>query len=272
MKTVVIVISILLVTSLSAQNMVLNPSFEDGERANPDYWTSGSPDGEPPNTEFIWETEGARTGEKCVSITRNGQAPIVYWNQGLNDFNTGERYDLSVYAKTEESDLDFNIYVIMWMGGRPVMPPTQLDGSASSDWSQTTHSVNVQNGVTSINVQLIAPFSEGKIYFDDVVFGDEENNVSGESRVIANQFTLNPAFPNPFNSSTSINYSLPFGSNITIQILDQSGRQIESFFNGFNVAGNHTIDWNESGASTAVYWVVLSNGEQQLTQQVLLVK
>ncbi len=272
MKTAILLFSILLVTSLSAQNLVLNPSFEDGERSNPDYWTSGSPDGEPPNTEFIWETEGARTGEKCVSITKTGDAPIVYWNQGIRDFDAGESYDLSVYSRTEEGDFDFNIYVIMWMGNRPVMPPTQLDGSSSSDWSQTTHSVNVRDGVTSINVQLIAPFSDGKIYFDDVVFGDEENSISREIEPVSGELMLNPAFPNPFNSMTSISYYLPFNSNVALQVLDQSGRQVRSLFYGYQSGGNQSIYWNAGDVSTGVYWIVLSNGERQITQQVVFVK
>ena len=52
------------------------------------------------------------------------------------------------------------------------------------------------------------------------------------------------AYPNPFNSSTSISYQLPAESDVTITILDISGREIKTLINGTVRAGYHQTIWN----------------------------
>lgn len=71
--------------------------------------------------------------------------------------------------------------------------------------------------------------------------GVKENS----ARSCASGFTLCQNFPNPFNASTSISYSLLNDAVVTLQILDIQGRTLRVLANGmFTYAGNHTVVWD----------------------------
>ena len=51
--------------------------------------------------------------------------------------------------------------------------------------------------------------------------------------------TLYPAAPNPFNSTTTIRYSLPRSSDVQLTVYDSAGRLVEALSDGWAEAGNH---------------------------------
>ena len=67
-------------------------------------------------------------------------------------------------------------------------------------------------------------------------------------------FTLNNAFPNPFNSSTLISYQLPELSRVRIIIYDMLGREVEQLTDESQAAGTHKILWDGSGQKSGVYF------------------
>ncbi|MCK9407849.1 MAG: LamG-like jellyroll fold domain-containing protein [Bacteriovoracaceae bacterium] len=67
--------------------------------------------------------------------------------------------------------------------------------------------------------------------------------------VLPNSFALDNAFPNPFNPSTTIRFSVPFNSNISLNVFNVLGQHIATLFNGEIQAGTYHTVWN---ASTSV--------------------
>ncbi|MCX6138904.1 MAG: T9SS type A sorting domain-containing protein [Ignavibacteriales bacterium] len=57
-------------------------------------------------------------------------------------------------------------------------------------------------------------------------------------------FDINQNFPNPFNPSTEISYSVPEAGNVRLSIYDISGQEIETLVDGYRNSGTHTIAWN----------------------------
>jgi hypothetical protein len=57
-------------------------------------------------------------------------------------------------------------------------------------------------------------------------------------------FRIYPNYPNPFNPSTTIAYSLPEKSSVVITIFDLQGREIKSFAVGAQSAGYQKVVWN----------------------------
>jgi endoglucanase len=51
-------------------------------------------------------------------------------------------------------------------------------------------------------------------------------------------------YPNPFNSSTIIRYSLPQPGHVTLEIFNMFGEKICKLFNSFQDSGSHIIEWN----------------------------
>jgi len=57
-------------------------------------------------------------------------------------------------------------------------------------------------------------------------------------------FTVLPAYPNPFNPSTTISYGLDTDSYVTIEIYDITGKLISTLFNEEQPQGWYTLIWN----------------------------
>lgn len=64
------------------------------------------------------------------------------------------------------------------------------------------------------------------------------------TRLISSLETSLTASPNPFTSETFINYSLSEASQISLSAFDLNGRPVASIFEGFCIAGGHSVKWN----------------------------
>ena len=95
--------------------------------------------------------------------------------------------------------------------------------------------------------------------------------VDGEI-VIADRFDLMPAYPNPFNPSTKLSFSIDTPSELKLEVYDVSGKLIETVAKGFYQSGSHMIQWNASEHSSGMYFVYLVKGSEMRTQKVMLLK
>ena len=75
------------------------------------------------------------------------------------------------------------------------------------------------------------------------------------------EYSLSEPFPNPFNSKTRLNYDLPEGASVKIQVFDLSGRLVITLTNGNYEAGHHYITWDAKGSATGIYLVQMIAGE-----------
>jgi photosystem II stability/assembly factor-like uncharacterized protein len=83
-------------------------------------------------------------------------------------------------------------------------------------------------------------------------------------------------YPNPFNPSTMISYSLTENSFVKIRIYDITGREISFPVNQYELAGEHSVQFNAEGLTSGVYFysVTVDNGFQSYrkTTKMLLIK
>ncbi len=61
---------------------------------------------------------------------------------------------------------------------------------------------------------------------------------------VIKDFTLFNNYPNPFNPSTEISYSIPSSGLVTINIFNSLGQKVVELINQFQSAGKHHITWN----------------------------
>ena len=92
-----------------------------------------------------------------------------------------------------------------------------------------------------------------------------------ESETSPNHFDLLPNFPNPFNSSTSLQFLLPQPSEVSLTIHDVSGREIATLVNDQLVAGYYRINWYSGSNPSGVYFCRLDTADfNKLIKLVLL--
>lgn len=89
---------------------------------------------------------------------------------------------------------------------------------------------------------------------------------------IPNNFVLEQNFPNPFNPSTMIKYSLPINSYVILKIYDVLGNEIATLVNEEKPAGNYEIDFNASKLSSGVYFYTLKVGSFVETKKMILLQ
>jgi hypothetical protein len=98
------------------------------------------------------------------------------------------------------------------------------------------------------------------------------SGVEEQQKELLSRFSLNPNFPNPFNPSTTITYSLPHASNVTLTIFNPLGQQIATLLNERQNPGVHSTTWNAEGHASGVYYYQLRAGEYMVTRKLILVR
>jgi len=88
---------------------------------------------------------------------------------------------------------------------------------------------------------------------------------------------LSPIFPNPFNSTATIQFSLPSRAKVTATVYDLLGRRVTTLVDGELGAGDHALYWGGNDhhgepVSSGVYFCRFRVGDHVETKRVLLVK
>lgn len=83
--------------------------------------------------------------------------------------------------------------------------------------------------------------------------------------------------PNPFNSRTVIEFSLPQAAEVKMQIVNILGQPVRSLINKKVEAGSHKITWDgadDSGSAvvTGMYLIRLQADDRQMTRKILYLK
>ena len=145
----------------------------------------------------------------------------------------------------------------------------QGQGNTSSRTEYEFVDENVQPGET-YSYRLSDVDLNGKASIDDVI--------SITLDALPEMTDLLPAFPNPFNPQTKIQYTLSEDTNVSLSVVDMMGRTVQTIIRGQNqVAGSYSLHWNgkdDSGrmASSGTYLLVLKAGDILKTEKVMLVR
>jgi photosystem II stability/assembly factor-like uncharacterized protein len=71
-------------------------------------------------------------------------------------------------------------------------------------------------------------------------------------------FSLEQNYPNPFNPVTTISYTLPSESYVTVSIYSLTGEKVAELVNSVKQAGYHATSWEAVNFSTGMYFYTLN--------------
>ena len=103
-------------------------------------------------------------------------------------------------------------------------------------------------------------------------------DVTQPSFVVPEKASLSQNFPNPFNPSTTITFTLPGTRTVALDVFDVTGRHIRSIVNGTMGAGVHTARWDGrddrgSAAASGAYFITMKAGSDfAATRKMILAK
>lgn len=95
-------------------------------------------------------------------------------------------------------------------------------------------------------------------------------------RMLPEVFELGQNFPNPFNPTTTIQFSIPSsvaGSvPVRLSVFDMLGREVAILVDEARPAGRHTVTFNASALGSGVYLYRLQSGSMTETRRMTLIK
>ena len=112
-------------------------------------------------------------------------------------------------------------------------------------------------------------------FFNENIIGEAITAINSGDIPVA--FALGQNFPNPFNPTTTINFSIPESGHVNIMIYDILGRHVRTLVDKSHSAGNYSVMWdatdmNGSKISAGIYFYTIKAGNFLSTKRMLFIK
>ncbi len=101
---------------------------------------------------------------------------------------------------------------------------------------------------------------------------ENATDVKEKEGSISTNFNLEQNYPNPFNPNTTIEYSIPNSTHVTLEIFNVVGEEVTVLVDEMVHQGVHKEVWNASGLPSGLYFYRLQAGNFQQTKKLVLLK
>jgi len=176
-----------------------------------------------------------------------GQTEEITWT----DVNV---YDVKIELSTDNSTSWFTI--------AESIPNTGL-------YSWTVASPDSSNQclirITNVADGVVSDISDGVFTIDIITGLETEEGIPSE-------FDLSQNYPNPFNPATTITYSIPKESQVSLKIYDIMGREVAELVSGKQSAGSYNAEFDAASFASGTYFYKLTAGEFVSVKKMVLLK
>lgn len=100
----------------------------------------------------------------------------------------------------------------------------------------------------------------------------EISNIISVEKEYPVAFSVAQNSPNPFNPTTTINFTVPKADRVTVEVFNIAGQKVDTLVNGMMSAGIHSVVWNASNKSAGVYFYTVRTRDLSKTLKMTLLK
>lgn len=249
-------------------NLLTNGDFSDGLNS----W-------EPFIADFEGVSANVTVADGEAAITNIAGAGGEVWHVQLNQLLTsqqidaleiGETYTASFDARSSADDRQLRLYF-------------GQDGGSFTEVNITDFTINTTMETYDVSFTVNETFDAMKFGFEMGLSNEDVfiDNVSLELSVATsleeldnrpNQFSLDQNFPNPFNPTTNISFTIPQSSDVKLEVFNALGQKVATLVNGSRNAGSHTVTFDASRFASGVYLYRLTSGTNVQINKMLLLK
>ena len=111
----------------------------------------------------------------------------------------------------------------------------------------------------------------GNYSIDEVVAATTAGYIN-TSVSVPDAITLEKAYPNPFNPSTSFNINVNKPGNVSVMVYNVNGQLVDVIYDGFLSADVYNMTMNGQGLASGMYIIKASSASINATQKVMLIK
>ena len=105
-----------------------------------------------------------------------------------------------------------------------------------------------------------------------VVENESSSGVEQFGNSTPNSYELDQNFPNPFNPSTTIRFSVPSSEFVSLRIYNSIGEKVAELVNQVLPAGIYNVNWNAENVSSGVYFYKIEAGSFINTKKMILLR
>ncbi len=109
--------------------------------------------------------------------------------------------------------------------------------------------------------EMVQRFPESKLtqiayrMLNPVQFSVSQNLMSTENAQVPKEYGISNNYPNPFNPETSIDYAIPYPSNVVIELYGVTGEKVRTLVQNDHTPGYYTYRLtNTSGMASGIYF------------------
>jgi N-acetylneuraminic acid mutarotase len=182
--------------------------------------------------------------------------------------------------------IDGKIYAIGGDKQPPVLEIVEVYDPQTETWTEIdetpqpiiSHTSSVYNNVIYVFSGTTKPITQLTLTKNVYSYTPPPSIASIESQknLTPDVFILHQKYPNTFNPTTIIHYSIPEKSKVTLKIFDVLGREIITLVNKEQAQGNYEVEFNASSVNrritSGVYFYKISAGKFVETKKMVLMK
>jgi hypothetical protein len=107
----------------------------------------------------------------------------------------------------------------------------------------------------------------------DIPYGISSNKIVGKNKNIdLTTYNLIQNFPNPFNPTSQISFSIPEAAFVQLKVYDMFGREITTLVTDFLPEGIYNYEFNGKNLASGVYFYTLKAGNYTESKKMILSK
>lgn len=185
---------------------------------------------------------------------------------------TGANYgypitDLSIHVSAEYDVARYKIWGLHWSGVYQLVQSF----AATNDSGPHDYFCHDPNGHPRWLLITEDIYGCRYTFYDRMLVLGQNVHAADPSAPAPNNYCLS-VFPNPFNPSATLSFSLPHAARATLTVYDVTGREVQVLHDGVLDAGEHHFTFNGSSLPSGLYFARLHSGNQMQTTKLLLLK
>jgi hypothetical protein len=145
-----------------------------------------------------------------------------------------------------------------------------LSTNNGTNWVNTGLKNSLVSSLAISDRYLFAGIDSGRVWRRPLL--QMVTAVEDKGGTIPTQLSLDQNYPNPFNPATTVSFSLPLKSFVSLKVFDALGRNVATLASEEMSAGIHTMRWNASNVPSGTYFCRLQAGAFTETRKAVLLK
>jgi ligand-binding sensor domain-containing protein len=204
-----------------------------------------------------------------ISQTTGTDWHIQLW-QWLSVFQ-GHKYTITFKAKASAAR---SIVLALQKGASPYTTYLYKSHNLTTQVQTFTDEVTMNTTDQAVKLQFYLGNSSASVWIDDISITDAPTTPTGinEQAGTPGDLYLHQNYPNPFSSTTTINYKVAESGFVSIKVFNATGTEVANLVNEYKSVGDYSINWNAAGSANGVYFCRLQAGSFTETKKLILRK